>query len=113
MTARVPSQAPLASLTVPSFSCQTDKLSVKNHADKTYSERSDVEEILDSKSTANDLLHLGEIHPVNANQAALIIIRLSRIVAEKKLEPGSILKDARFQHLLQVVQKQVSAMALG
>ncbi|XP_066483459.1 FAST kinase domain-containing protein 4 isoform X2 [Tiliqua scincoides] len=108
MITRVSSQTPLASLTVSSFSRQTDKLSFNEPVYRTQPERSELDNLIGTASTAEDLLRLGELSPVNGNQAAMIIIRLSRIVGEQKLEPGSVLEDARFQHLLQTVHNQLS-----
>lgn len=112
MITRVSSQTPLASLTVSSLSRQTDNLSVKDQMYRTLPERSELDHLIGTASTVEDLLHLGELYPVNGNQAAMTIIRLSRIVGEKKLEPGHILEDARFQHLLQTMHRQVSSMAV-
>ncbi|XP_053121195.1 FAST kinase domain-containing protein 4 [Hemicordylus capensis] len=106
--ARVSSQAPLASLTVSNLSSQTDKLSAREQLHRTQSERSELEDLIGTASTTDDLFHLGEHYPINANQAALIITQLSRKVVEKKLKPESILEDARFQHLLQTTNKQLS-----
>ncbi|XP_015276489.1 PREDICTED: protein TBRG4 [Gekko japonicus] len=100
---RAPSQIPLASL---SFTERTDKLSVPEPEYRAPSNREEMEGLIGSAATTEDLLHLRELHPVNANQAALIITRLSRMVAEQKLEPGSILEDARFHQLLQLVHTE-------
>ncbi|XP_054847262.1 FAST kinase domain-containing protein 4 [Eublepharis macularius] len=105
---RAPSQMPLALLHVPSFTRQTDKLSAQEQVYRTAYERDEMETLIDSASTTEDLLHFRALRPINANQAALIICRLSRLVVEKKLEPGSILVDARFQRLLQIVHSQPS-----
>lgn len=102
------SQTPLASLTVSSFSRQSDKLSVKEHVHRIQPERSELENLIYSASTAEDLLQIGEHDPVNGNHAAMIIIRLSYLVGEKKLEQGNVLEDARFQKLLQTMHNQLS-----
>ncbi|XP_048338237.1 FAST kinase domain-containing protein 4-like [Sphaerodactylus townsendi] len=105
---RAPSQIPFASLRVPSFIVRTDQLSVPEHVNRIPYNRGEVEDLIDSAATVEDLLHYSELHPVNANQAALIISRLSRMVMEQKLEPGSVLEDARFRCLLQTVHAEVS-----
>ncbi|XP_028606504.2 FAST kinase domain-containing protein 4 isoform X1 [Podarcis muralis] len=104
--ARGPPQTPSAPLTAFSLSRPTDKLSVKEQADRALPERSELEDIINSASTAEELLHLEELYAINANQAAVIISRLSRLVAEKKLDPDSILQDVRFQDLLQIIHRQ-------
>ncbi|KAL8164679.1 UNVERIFIED_CONTAM: hypothetical protein K2H54_001913, partial [Gekko kuhli] len=105
---RAPSQICLASLRVPSFTERTDKLSVQEQEYRTPHNREEMEGLIGSAATTEDLLHLRELQPVNANQAALIITRLSRMVAEQKLEPGSVLEDTRFHQLLQLVHTEIS-----
>ncbi|XP_042299901.1 FAST kinase domain-containing protein 4-like, partial [Sceloporus undulatus] len=105
---RMSSQPPFALATPCSHSAQTDKLSVQEQPYRTPSEHSQVDHFIDKTSTAEELLHLVDLYPVNANQAARIITRLSRIVAEKKLDPGGFLEDARFEQLLQTINAEVS-----
>ncbi|KAJ1098905.1 hypothetical protein NDU88_004012 [Pleurodeles waltl] len=45
---------------------------------------------------------------MTGNQAALILIAISRNATETKVEAGSILQDDRCQHLLQIIEKQIS-----
>ncbi|XP_060104232.1 FAST kinase domain-containing protein 4-like [Heteronotia binoei] len=105
---RAPSQIPFASLRIPSFVGRTDKLSVHEQEYRAPPNREEMEGLIGSASTTEDLLNLGELHPLTANQAALIITRLSRVVVGQKLDPGSVLEDARFRHLLQTVHMQIS-----
>ncbi|KAH0627706.1 hypothetical protein JD844_003829 [Phrynosoma platyrhinos] len=102
---RVSSQSPFALVTTCSHSAQTDKLSVQEQPYRRPPEHSQVDHFIGKTSTAEELLHLVDLYPVNANQAARIITRLSRIVAEKKLDPGGFLEDARFEQLLQTVSQ--------
>ncbi|XP_062978218.1 FAST kinase domain-containing protein 4 isoform X2 [Elgaria multicarinata webbii] len=109
LNTRVPSLAPLASLTTCRLLRQADKLSVKEQAQWTPPDRSEVDDLINTCSTPEDLLHLAEVYPLNGNQAALIVVRLSRMaVVEKKLDPGGVLEDKRFQHLLHSIHKQVT-----
>nr|XP_034985820.1 FAST kinase domain-containing protein 4 [Zootoca vivipara]XP_034985821.1 FAST kinase domain-containing protein 4 [Zootoca vivipara] len=111
LMARGPPQTPSAPLTAFSLSRPTDKLSVKEQADRTPPERSELEDIINSASTTEDLLRLEELYAINPNQAAVIISRLSRLVVEKKLDPDSILRDVRFQDLLQIIHRQSLELA--
>nr|XP_008122206.1 PREDICTED: protein TBRG4 [Anolis carolinensis] len=106
--ARVSSQLPLALVTTCSGSVQTDKPSIKEPPDRALPELSPLDHLIGKVPTAEELLQLVDIYPINGNQAALIITRLSRMVTEKKLDPGSFMEDVRFQQLLQTVHTQVS-----
>ncbi|XP_077160458.1 FAST kinase domain-containing protein 4 [Paroedura picta] len=105
---RAPPQIPLASLRVPASTEITDKRSVHVQEHKAPQNLKEIDVLIDSASTPEDLLYVGESHYLSANQAARIITRLSRMVAEQKLGPSRILDDARFHDLLHRVHAQIS-----
>ncbi|NXX85546.1 FAKD4 protein, partial [Urocolius indicus] len=86
-----------------------DGFSVKEQVEESGSaEHKVIEELIETASTPHELLQLSELHALNSNQASLVITQLSRLAAEKKLEAGSILQDARFQQLISVTDSQIS-----
>ncbi|XP_050798547.1 FAST kinase domain-containing protein 4 isoform X1 [Gopherus flavomarginatus] len=106
--ARALPQAALASLHTSTLSRQTDKLSVKEQVYSGYPEQREIDELIEAASSPEVLLHVAEHHCLNGNQASTVVIQLSRLVAEKKLETESILQDSRFQQVLNVLNSQLS-----
>ncbi|XP_029767489.1 FAST kinase domain-containing protein 4 isoform X2 [Terrapene carolina triunguis] len=111
--ARALPQAPLASLHASSLSRQIDKLSVQEQGYSRLPENTEIDELIESASSPEDLLHVGEHHSLNGNQASALVIHLSQLVAEKKLETESILQDSRFQQVLNVLNSQISRVRNG
>nr|XP_033787794.1 FAST kinase domain-containing protein 4 [Geotrypetes seraphini]XP_033787795.1 FAST kinase domain-containing protein 4 [Geotrypetes seraphini] len=95
------------------FSWHTDQPLVKEQTYSKETERSEVDTLIESSSTIEELLQLTKSHPLNGNQAAVIISRLSWLAAEQKLDVRSILQDVRFKQLLKVVGDQVSVVWNG
>lgn len=107
VVARALPQAALASLHTSSLSKQTDKLSVKEQVYSRHPEHREIDELIESASSPEDLLNVGEHHSLNGNQASAVVIQLSRLVVDKKLETESILQDSRFQQVLNILNSQV------
>lgn len=73
-----------------------------------YPERQEVDELIEKATGPEELLELlGGGHCLQQNQAALALIRLSRLLSEKPEDKASLVQDARFQQLLQLVNSQV------
>nr|XP_006129681.1 FAST kinase domain-containing protein 4 isoform X1 [Pelodiscus sinensis] len=106
--ARALPQAALASLHTSNLSRQTDKLLFKEKVYSKHTEHSEIDELIESASSPEELLHVGEQHSLSGHQAATLIIQLSRLVMEKKLETESIVQDSRFQQVLNVLNSQIS-----
>ncbi|TFK05581.1 ketosamine-3-kinase [Platysternon megacephalum] len=106
--ARALPQAALTSLHTSSLSRQTDKLSVKEQVYSRHLERREIDHLIESASSPGDLLHVGKHHSLNGNQASAVLIQLSQLVAEEKLETKRLLQDSRFQKVLNVLNNQLS-----
>ncbi|XP_068001896.1 LOW QUALITY PROTEIN: FAST kinase domain-containing protein 4 [Melanerpes formicivorus] len=86
-----------------------DGFSVKEQPEESRSpEHKVIRELIEAATTPQDLLQLGELHALNSNQASQVIIQLSKVAVEKKLETRSILEDERFQQLLRIMDSQIS-----
>nr|XP_025043794.1 FAST kinase domain-containing protein 4 isoform X2 [Pelodiscus sinensis] len=109
--ARALPQAALASLHTSNLSRQTDKLLFKEKVYSKHTEHSEIDELIESASSPEELLHVGEQHSLSGHQAATLIIQLSRLVMEKKLETESIVQDSRFQQVLNVLNSQALELA--
>lgn len=81
---------------------------VKEQVYSKLPDRTEVEGLIEMASGLEDLLQIGRTRVVTGNQAALIVIAISRHATEKKMETGSVLQDDRCQELLQTVEKQIS-----
>ncbi|NWW94844.1 FAKD4 protein, partial [Rhynochetos jubatus] len=107
--ARASLQRPSALFHASSPSCWADGFSVKEQVDDSRNpEHKVIGELIETATSPQDLLQLGELHSLNSNQASLIITQLSRLAAEKKLQTENILQDERFQHLIAIVDSQIS-----
>lgn len=93
--------------------------SVSQHLEKEpvttpYPERQEVDELIEKASEPEELLGLlPGGHSLRQNQAALALIRLSRLLAERPADKASLVQDARFQQLLQLVNSQVGPGCSG
>ncbi|GCC31064.1 hypothetical protein chiPu_0009519 [Chiloscyllium punctatum] len=65
-----------------------------------------VDELIESALNTEELLQISSEHPVTGNQAAALLIRLCRHIVEQKLDTQDVLRDSRFQHLLNAVDGQ-------
>ncbi|XP_029444087.1 LOW QUALITY PROTEIN: FAST kinase domain-containing protein 4 [Rhinatrema bivittatum] len=105
--------AALAQVHNSSLSWSTEQPLVKEQVYNKHTERSEVDSLIESSSNIEELLQLSTSSPLNGNQAALIIIQLSRLAGEQKLDVGRVLQDGRFQQLLQITGGQVSVVWNG
>nr|KAF6267082.1 transforming growth factor beta regulator 4 [Pipistrellus kuhlii] len=79
-----------------------------------YPERQEVDELIEKATGPEELLGLlAGGHSLRQNQAALALIRLSRLLAERPADKASLVQDARFQQLLQLVNSQITAVWHG
>ncbi|NXK57077.1 FAKD4 protein, partial [Chauna torquata] len=108
--ARALLQAPLASFHASSPSnWSVDEFSVKEQPeDNRNPEYKVIGDLIEAAMSPQELFRLSELHSLNSNQASLVISRLSRLAAEKKLETGSILQDEHFQQLINIMDSQVT-----
>nr|XP_009936866.1 PREDICTED: protein TBRG4 [Opisthocomus hoazin] len=107
--ARALLQAPFASFHTPSPSGWADGFSVREQVEESRNaEQRVVGELIETATSPQELFQLSQLHVLNSNEASLIITQLSRLVAEKKLERESILRDERFQQLVGITDSQIS-----
>ncbi|XP_074842446.1 FAST kinase domain-containing protein 4 [Carettochelys insculpta] len=111
--ARALPQAALTSLHTSSLCWQTDKLSFQNKVRSRVPKQSEVRELIESASSPEDLLYVSQQRSLNGDQVATLIIQLSRLAAEKKLEVESIRQDSRFQQMLIVLDSELSQVWNG
>ncbi|XP_043831201.1 FAST kinase domain-containing protein 4 [Dromiciops gliroides] len=74
----------------------------------------EVDRLIEKATTPEELLELldGD-HKLHHNHAALLVIKLSRLLANKHQDKSSITKDARVQKLFRIVDNQVSSVWHG
>ncbi|XP_043543897.1 FAST kinase domain-containing protein 4 [Chiloscyllium plagiosum] len=72
-----------------------------------------VDELIESALNTEELLQISSEHTVTGNQAAALLIRLCRHIVEQKLDTQDVLRDSRFQHLLNAVDGQISSVWNG
>ncbi|XP_067400591.1 FAST kinase domain-containing protein 4 [Emydura macquarii macquarii] len=108
-----PPQAALASLHMSSLSRQTDELSFKEQLDHRYLGNSKINKLIESASSPEDLFQVAALHSLNGNQASKVVIQLSRIAVEKKLETKNILKDNHFRQVLSIIDNKLSQIWNG
>uniref|UniRef100_UPI00398ED9A3 FAST kinase domain-containing protein 4 n=1 Tax=Pristiophorus japonicus TaxID=55135 RepID=UPI00398ED9A3 len=85
-------------------------------AEQTFThvpERTKVDELIESASSTEELLQIPSGRNVTGNQAAALLVRVCRQVVEQKLETQDVTGDRRFQHLLNTVDSQISAVWNG
>ncbi|XP_069067016.1 FAST kinase domain-containing protein 4 isoform X2 [Pleurodeles waltl] len=99
---------PLSAVHTSSFCQHADSFQVKEQVYTKLPDRTEVEGLIETASSLDDLLQIGRAQIMTGNQAALILIAISRNATETKVEAGSILQDDRCQHLLQIIEKQIS-----
>ncbi|NXN11690.1 FAKD4 protein, partial [Indicator maculatus] len=86
-----------------------DGFSVKEQLEESRNpEHKVIRELIETATTPQDLLQLGELHALNSNQASQVITQLSKLAVEKKLETRSIVQDQRFQQLISIMDSQIS-----
>lgn len=73
-----------------------------------------LDELIRKATEPEELLELlGGGHGLQRDQAALAVIRLSRLLSEKPEDRALLVQDARFQQLLQLVNSQVGGGLFG
>ncbi|KAL2777090.1 FAST kinase domain-containing protein 4 isoform 1 [Daubentonia madagascariensis] len=79
-----------------------------------YPEKQEVDWLIEKATRPEELLDLlGSGHHIHHNHAALIVIRLSRLLSEKPEDKASLIQDARFQKLLHLVNSQITSVWHG
>lgn len=73
-----------------------------------YPKPTEVDQCIEKATRPEQLLELLDSgHNLHHNHAAIMLIRLTRLLAEKPKHRASLQQDARFQQLLQLVSSQV------
>jgi len=71
-------------------------------------EQQEVDQLIRKAARPEELLGLlGGGHRLHENHAALVLVQLSRLLSDKPEYKASLMRDARFQQLLQLVDSQV------
>ncbi|XP_068790122.1 FAST kinase domain-containing protein 4 isoform X4 [Struthio camelus] len=110
--ARALPQGPFTSFHASSPCSWADGFSVKEQVeDNRNPEHRVISELIETATSPQELFQLSELHSLNSNQASLVIMQLSRLAAEKKLETESILQDERFQQLVVITDSQALELA--
>ncbi|XP_006832167.1 PREDICTED: protein TBRG4 isoform X1 [Chrysochloris asiatica] len=79
-----------------------------------YPEREEVDLLIEKATRPEQLLALPQGVPcLHPNQVALIVIQLSRLLAEKPKDKASVTQDGRFLQLLNLVSSQISSVWHG
>uniref|UniRef100_A0A5F9CF84 FAST kinase domain-containing protein 4 n=1 Tax=Oryctolagus cuniculus TaxID=9986 RepID=A0A5F9CF84_RABIT len=79
-----------------------------------YPEHPEVDQLIEKATRPGQLLELlGGGHSLHHNHPAIMLIRLTRLLAEKPEDKASLRQDARFQQLLQLVSSQISSVWHG
>ncbi|XP_053915187.1 FAST kinase domain-containing protein 4 [Cuculus canorus] len=108
MTRALP-QAPLALLHISNPSGWADGISVKEEVEESRNpEHKMIMRLIEAATSPQELLRLSELHVLNSNEASLIITQLSWLAAQKKLETVNVLRDERFQQLIEITDAQIS-----
>ncbi|NXC46327.1 FAKD4 protein, partial [Penelope pileata] len=105
-----PRALPLAAIhgSVPSR-WAADGFSVKEQLeDSRNAEHRALGALIEAASSPQELFQLSELHALSSNQASLLIARLARLTAEQNLEAGDVVRDERFQQLVEVMDSQIS-----
>ncbi|XP_004630412.1 protein TBRG4 [Octodon degus] len=79
-----------------------------------FPEQQEVDRLIEKATRPEELLKLVDGgHGLHHNHAALILIRLSRLLSQQPQDKALLLKDKRFQQLLHMVSSQVSGVWHG
>ncbi|EFB16282.1 hypothetical protein PANDA_013336, partial [Ailuropoda melanoleuca] len=77
-------------------------------------EQQEVDQLIEKATQPEELLQLlGGGHCLHKNHAALMLIQLSRLVSDKPQDRASLVQDARFQRLLQLIDSQIASVWHG
>ncbi|XP_036594048.1 FAST kinase domain-containing protein 4 [Trichosurus vulpecula] len=79
-----------------------------------YPQTQEVDQKIEKATTTEEVLELlNGRHKLHHNHAALMVIKLSRLLADKHQDRDSLLKDARVQKLFRTMDTQVSSIWHG
>uniref|UniRef100_A0A8D2BE17 FAST kinase domain-containing protein 4 n=1 Tax=Sciurus vulgaris TaxID=55149 RepID=A0A8D2BE17_SCIVU len=79
-----------------------------------YPERQEVDRLIEKATSPQELLELvGGDQSLHHNHAALILIRLSRLLSEKPEDKALLIQDVRFQQLLHLISSQIATVWHG
>uniref|UniRef100_A0A8C0XJ27 FAST kinase domain-containing protein 4 n=1 Tax=Castor canadensis TaxID=51338 RepID=A0A8C0XJ27_CASCN len=79
-----------------------------------YPEKQELDDLIEKAAGPEELLELLHGgHSLHHNHAALILIRLSRLLSDKPREKALLVQDARFQQLLHLVNSQITSVWHG
>ncbi|XP_040820804.1 FAST kinase domain-containing protein 4 isoform X1 [Ochotona curzoniae] len=79
-----------------------------------YPKPTEVDQCIEKATRPEQLLELLDSgHNLHHNHAAIMLIRLTRLLAEKPKHRASLQQDARFQQLLQLVSSQITLVWHG
>ncbi|XP_043922001.1 FAST kinase domain-containing protein 4 [Protopterus annectens] len=106
------SLSPIARLHVSSFH-HGDRILAEEQVISRVPERTELDGLIESADSVENLLHLINDHSFKGNQAAVLVNHLSRIAADRKMEGGSILQDNRFQKLQSTLEDEISTVWNG
>lgn len=77
-------------------------------------EQQEVDQLIEKATRAEELLELlTGGHHLHENHAALMLIQLSRLLSDRPECKASLMQDARFQQLLQLVDSQITSVWHG
>ncbi|XP_032160951.1 FAST kinase domain-containing protein 4 isoform X2 [Mustela erminea] len=86
----------------------------KEHVFSARPQQQEVDRLIEKATQPEELLELlSGGHRLHENHAALVLIQLSRLLADKPEHKASLIQDARFQQLLQLVNSQIASVWHG
>nr|XP_017514860.1 FAST kinase domain-containing protein 4 isoform X2 [Manis javanica] len=79
-----------------------------------FAENQEVDQLIEKATGPEELLRLlGSGHCLHQNHAALVLIRLCRLLSEKPEHKATLTQDARLQQLLYLINSQISTVWNG
>ncbi|KAI5235647.1 Fast Kinase Domain-Containing Protein 4 [Manis pentadactyla] len=79
-----------------------------------FAENQEVDQLIEKATGPEELLRLlGSGHCLHQNRAALVLIRLCRLLSEKPEHKATLTQDARLQQLLHLINSQISTVWNG
>lgn len=104
---------PVAHLLVSSSVHYGDRILAEEQVISKVPERTQLDGLIESAASVEDLLHLLNEHSFSGNQAAVLVTHISRIASDRKMEGASILQDNRFQKLQSTIEDEISTIWNG
>ncbi|XP_053465619.1 FAST kinase domain-containing protein 4 isoform X1 [Nycticebus coucang] len=114
--ARVAHKTLTSSVTSPSshFPGSLTELVEKEQVFTPYPENQEVDQLIEKATRPEELLDLLDSgHHINHNRAALMVIQLSRLLSLKPEDKTSLIQNAHFQKLLQLVNSEITVVWNG